>query len=55
MRQKQRYLIFWMAVGAIIGVVAMVLFERAGVPSLAGGGVIGMLGGAVYQLRRYGW
>ena len=55
MRRKQRYLIFWMVVGALIGVVAMVLIERAGIPNFVGGGVIGMLGGAVYQLGRYGW
>ena len=33
MRPKQRYLIFWMVVGALIGVVAMVLIERAGIPN----------------------
>ena len=54
MTTKQLYLIIWMLLGALILVVAAAVTDGVDVSRLVIGGVIGALGGAAYQLVRYG-
>ena len=54
MEPKQRWLLVWVTVGAVIGLVPALLEHFWGIPCWAGGPVTGATAGAVYQLVRYG-
>ncbi len=55
MEPKQRWLLVWLTVGAVIGLVPALLEHFFGLPYWVGGPVIGAAVGAVYQLTRYGF